>query len=454
MTKIQIPEILITADDPRFGDARRAWNLTVDQRPAAVALPRNAGELAAAVTHATAAGLRVAVQGTGHGAVALGSLEAAVLIKTSAMRGVTIAPMARLARVEAGALWGDVVRSAAEHGLVPLAGSSHDVGVVGYTLGGGLSALSRLHGLAAHSVQAAEVVTGDGRLMRVDARHEPELFWALCGGGGSFAAVTALEIRLFPFREATAGLLFFPLERAGEVLQAWRGWVVDVPDEMASCGRLLRLPPLPDLPEPLRGRSFAIVETLHLGSAADAGQLLAPLRRLGPVRDTTGPASPHDLLTIHMDPPGPVPGVAEGMLLDELPAEAIDAMLVAAGPGLGAQLVSVELRHLGGALRRPAADSGALATLDAAFLMAAAGTAPDAAAVQAAHAQIGHVMLALAPWRADRDLMNFTGRGTDAARFFPPGVLRRLRRVKQAYDPADVFQASHPVNRGADTSGT
>jgi FAD/FMN-containing dehydrogenase len=454
MTKIQIPEILITADDPRFDEALRAWNLTVDQRPAAVALPRNAAELAAAVTHATAAGLRVAIQGTGHGAVALGSLEGAVLVKTSAMRGVTIAPMARLARVEAGALWGDVVRPAAEHGLVPLAGSSHDVGVVGYTLGGGVSALSRRHGLAAHSVQAAEVVTGDGRLIRVDARHEPELFWALRGGGGSFAAVTALEIRLFPFREATGGLLFFPLERAGEVLRAWRGWVADVPDEMASCGRLLRLPPLPGLPEPLRGRSFAVVEALHLRSAADAGQLLAPLRRLGPVRDTIGPASPHDLLTIHMDPPGPVPGVAEGMLLDELPDEAIDAMLVAAGPGLGSQLVSVELRHLGGALRRPAADSGALAALDAAFLMAAAGTAPDAAAVQAARARIGHVTQALAPWRADRDLMNFTGRGTDAARFFPPGVLRRLRRVKQAYDPADVFQASHPVNRGADTSGT
>jgi FAD/FMN-containing dehydrogenase len=451
MTKIQIPEILITADDPRFDDARRAWNLTVDQRPAAVALPHNAGELAAAVTHATAAGLRVAVQGTGHGATALGSLEAAVLVKTSAMRGVTIAPMARLARVEAGALWGDVVRPAAEHGLVPLAGSSHDVGVVGYTLGGGLSALSRLHGLAAHSVQAAEVVTGDGRLIRVDARHEPELFWALRGGGGSFAAVTALEIRLFPFREATAGLLFFPLERAGEVLRAWREWVADVPDEMASCGRLLRLPPLPDLPEPLRGRSFAVVEAVHLGSAADAGRLLTPLRRLGPVRDTTGPTSPHDLLTIHMDPPGPVPGVAEGMLLDELPSEAIDAMLVAAGPGLSSQLVSVELRHLGGALHRPAADS-ALAKLDAPFLAAAAGTAPDAAAAQAAQAQIGQVADALAPWRAARDLMNFTGRGTDAARFFPPGVLERLRHVKQAYDPAGVFQASHPVSRGGGTN--
>jgi FAD/FMN-containing dehydrogenase len=447
MTKTQIPEFLITSADPRFDDARRAWNLAVDQHPAAVALPRNGGELAAAVAHATAAGLRVAVQGTGHGAAALGSLEAAVLVKTSAMRGVTIAPAARLARVEAGALWSDGVRPAAEHGLAPLAGSSHDVGVAGYTLGGGLSSLSRRHGLAAQSVQAAEVVTGDGRLMRIDGRHEPELFWALRGGGGSFAAVTALEIRLIPFREATAGLLFFPLERAGEVLQTWREWVADMPEEVASCGRLLRFPPLPHIPEPVRGRSFAAVEAVHLGPAADADKLLAPLRKLGPARDTIGPASPLDLLTIHMDPPGPVPGVAEGMLLDELPAEAIDALVAAAGPRSGSQLMSVELRHLGGALRRPTPDSGALATLDAAFLLAAAGMAPQAAAAQAVRARIGQVKEALAPCRAARDFMNVQGSGMDAARFFPPDVLKRLREAKQAYDPADVFQANHPVSR-------
>ena len=448
MTKTQIPEILITADDPRFDDARRAWNLAVDQRPAAVAQPRSAEELAAAVTHATAAGLRVAVQGTGHGAASLDSLEATVLVKTSAMRGVTIAPAALLARVEAGALWGDVVAPAAEHGLAALAGSSHDVGVVGYILGGGLSSLSRRHGLAAQSVLAAEVVTADGRLLRIDTSHEPELFWALRGGGGEFAAVTALEIRLIPFREATAGLLFFPMERAGQVLQTWRAWVADVPDEMASCGRLLQFPPLPHIPEPVRGRSFVVVEVVHLGSAADTDELVSPLRMLRPVRDTVSRATPLDLLTIHMDPPGPVPGVANGMLLDKLPAEAIDALVTSAGPGSGSRLLSVELRHLGGALRRRAADAGASGTLDAAFSLVAAGMAPEPAAAQAVRARIWQVKEALAPWRASRDFLNFQDKGQDAAKFFAPKVLKRLRRVKQAYDPADVFQANHPVSRG------
>jgi FAD binding domain len=448
MTSTRTPEILITADDPRFDSARRAWNLTVDQHPAAVALPRNAEELAAAVAHAAAAGLHVAVQGTGHGAATLSSLDAAVLVKTTAMRRVTIAPAARLARVEAGAVWGDIVRPAAQHGLAALAGSSPDVGVAGYTLGGGLSSLSRRHGLAAQSMLAAEVVTADGRLLRIDVRHEPELFWALRGGGGSFAAVTALEMGLLALPEATAGLLFFPLERAGEVMQMWRGWAAEVPEEMASCGRLLRFPPLPHIPEPVRGRSFAAIEAVYLGPAADTGELLAPLRALRPVRDTIRLATPLDLLTIHMDPPGPVPGVADGMLLDELPAEAIDALVAVAGPGSGSQLLSVELRHLGGSLRRPAADSGALGTLDAAFLLAAAGIAAETAAAQAVRAQIGQVQEALAPWRAAWDFANFRNGAQDAARLFPPQVLKRLRHVKQAYDPAGVFQANHPVTRG------
>jgi FAD/FMN-containing dehydrogenase len=217
MTKTQIPEILITADDPRFDDARRAWNLAVDQRPAAVAQPRSAEELAAAVTHATAAGLRVAVQGTGHGAASLDSLEATVLVKTSAMRGVTIAPAAMLARVEAGALWGDVVAPAAEHGLAALAGSSHDVGVVGYCLGGGLSWLARKHGLAANSVVAVQIVTADGRVVVADANHEADLFWAVRGGGGNFGVAASFEFRLHPVGPiVTGGLVAFPFAEARE----------------------------------------------------------------------------------------------------------------------------------------------------------------------------------------------------------------------------------------------
>jgi len=167
-------------------------------------------------------GLRVAAQGTGHGAAPLGSLADTILVKTTAMRRVTINPDTKIARAEAGAIWLDVVEAAARHGQAALAGTAPGGGVVGYTIGGGISWLGRAYGLAANNVEAIEVVTADGRLVRADARTEPDLFWALRGGGGSFGVVTAIELQLFPITEVYAGLLWWPADAASAVLQAWR----------------------------------------------------------------------------------------------------------------------------------------------------------------------------------------------------------------------------------------
>src|SRR5215203_2885403 len=161
-------EIAVPSDE-RWDSARQAWNLAVRQHPRAVALPESAEDIVKIVEFARARGLRVAAQGTGHGAASLGSLKHTILIKTERMREVDIDPNARTARVEAGVVWEEVVRAAAEHGLAPLAGSSPDVGVVGYTLGGGLSWLSRKHGLAANQVTAVEIVTPAGELLRTTA---------------------------------------------------------------------------------------------------------------------------------------------------------------------------------------------------------------------------------------------------------------------------------------------
>src|SRR5215469_4362311 len=278
---------VVLPGDSRFDEARRAWNLTIDQRPAAVIFPESATAVAAAVGYAAERGLRVAAQGTGHNAGPLGSLADTVLLRTDRMRDVQIDPVARIARAEAGVVWLDVVQAAARQGLAALAGSSPDVGVTGYTLGGGLSFLGRKYGLAASNVTAVEIVTADGRLLRADARHERDLFWALRGGGGNFGVVTALEFRLFPHAQAYAGALWYPIQRASEVLQAWaeltRG---PVPNELTTIGRLLNFPPIEQIPEPLRGQSFVIVEAYHTGDPARADALLAPLRALGPVNDT------------------------------------------------------------------------------------------------------------------------------------------------------------------------
>lgn len=274
MTDLQFSEALdssITGDvvaqgSPGYEDARRAWNLAADQRPAVVVLAESAADVGDAVRFARSHGMRVAPQSTGHGAMALEPLDGQLLLKLSRMRRVDVDPTRRKLRVEAGAQWQDVTVPADEHGLAALAGSSPNVGVIGYTLGGGLGWLARRYGLAANSVTAVELVTADGRLARIDADHEPELFWAV-RGGGTVGVVTAMEMDLYPVREVYAGALFFPIARSAEVLQTWRAWTDTVPDEMTSIARILRLPPLPDIPEHLRGQDFALVEAAYLGDA-------------------------------------------------------------------------------------------------------------------------------------------------------------------------------------------
>ncbi len=300
MAVLAPPALLILPDSPDYDDARTAWNLSVDQRPAAVVRAETADDIVAAVHHARANGLRVTAQGTGHGAPALGDLSDTLLVRTDRMRGVTIDAPHRVARVEAGAQWQDVIAPAAEHGLACLHGSAPDVGVVGYTLGGGLSFYGRRYGSAASRLLAAELVLADGELVRADRRHHAELFSALRGGGGAFGIVTALEFELFDPGPVQAGHLWFPLERAREVVRAWACWAPMLPQEATTVVRLLRVPDIDGPPPHLRGKSFTLVETVVLGDAEDARRPARPHARTGPGdghhppdADRRAPAPPH-----------------------------------------------------------------------------------------------------------------------------------------------------------------
>jgi FAD binding domain len=427
--------------------ARTPWNLAADQRPAAVGLPETAAEVAALVELAAANDLQVAAQGTGHSAAPLGPLADTLLIRTERMRAIDIDVQRRVARVEAGAIWIDVVEAAAEHGLAALAGSSPDVGVVGYTLGGGLSWLGRAHGLAASNVEAIELVTGEGRFVRADAETEPDLFWALRGGGGSFGVVTALELRLFPVTEVYAGILWYPIERGGEVLTAWRELTAraDVPDGLTTVGRFLKLPPIAEIPEPVRGKSFVVVEAIQLGAKDEADGLLAPLRALGPVMDTMATMPVSQLSTLHMDPDHPVPGVGDGVLLDTLPQEAVEAFVAAAGVGSPAPLLSAEIRQLGGEIGRARPQNGALAAIDAGFALFAVGIAPTPEAAAAVAGGLESLKAAMAPWAAERMYLNFAETPRDPSAFWPEQAYQRLRRIKAAVDPANRVRGNHPV---------
>jgi hypothetical protein len=434
--------------DATWDEDRAAWHLDVDQRPTAVVVAATVRDVVATVNAARAAGLRVAPQSTGHNAAPLGDLAGTVLLKTSSMRDVHIDPVARIARAEGGALWMDVTPAAAEHGLAALAGSAPDVGVAGYTLGGGMSWLARSHGLAANSVVAIEVVTADGVLRRVDETHEPELFWALRGGGGSFGVVTALEFRLYPLTEVYAGVLFFPLDRAAEVLEAWRQWLPSVPDSVTSVGRMLRFPPLPDLPPFLSGQSFVVVEAACQLPAEEADALLAPLRALGPAIDTFDTIPITGLSQLHMDPPGPVPGKGDGALLGALPADAI-AAFARIGSAEGSPLLSVELRHLGGALTPGRMTGGAVSGIDAEFAMFAVGITPTAEAAEAVESAVIGVQHVLGPWTTGGVYLNFAERPKTGKSLFGAAAHARLREVKAAYDAADVIRSNHPVKPAA-----
>lgn len=431
---------------PSWDEARRPWQLAVDQRPVAVVRAASTADVTRTVRAAAAAGLRVAPQASGHHARLLAPLDDTVLLRTGALCDVVVDPRSRTARVGSGTPWGALTDAAARWGLAGLAGSSRDVGVVGYHLGGGLSWLARSHGLAASHVIAAEVVTADGVIREVDARHEPELFWALRGGGGSFAVVTALHVQLFPIAEVEAGTLYWPIERAAEVLHTWRRWTAVAPEEMTTFGRLLRLPSIPFVPPELRGRSLVAVGVVSQLDAAATDTELASLRALGPEIDTVTTTPVGDLGLLHMDPPGPTADTGDGLQVRELPAEALEALLAAAGPGSGSSLLSTELRHLGGAASPGRAfNGGALDGLDAAFALFAVTPTPNVAATVSADADLDAVHRAMEPWTAATYYPNFCERWRPPEAVHDPTTLARLRRVKDRWDPDNLLRANHPV---------
>ncbi|HWM08308.1 MAG TPA: FAD-binding oxidoreductase [Solirubrobacteraceae bacterium] len=418
---------VIAPEDAGWDAARAAWNLLADQRPALVVQAADAGDVVEAVRFARARGLRVAAQSTGHGAAALGSLAGAVLIRTARMNDVAVDPGAQVARAGAGARWSDVIAAAAPHGLAGLHGFSAGVGVAGYVLGGGLGWLARSHGLASDRVRSFEVVTADGERLRVDTRREPDLFWALRGGGGAGVIVTSFELELVALREAYAGVLMWPIERAGEVAHAYREWTRTVPDALTSSLRLMHFPPLPELPEVLRGRALAQLTLAFLGNEREGDALIAPLRALSPEIDHVGIVPAAALGEIAGDPVDPVPDRSRSRLLASLTPDVVDKLVALARPAV----TVMEIRHLGGALRNPA-NPGAAGALDAEALVFASG-------VPAAHPQELDETLAaldtLGP-AADRDtLLTFAGPGDQG---LPAAALDRLGVITAAHDPDRV----------------
>jgi FAD/FMN-containing dehydrogenase len=424
--------------------ARQAWNLTADQRPPLVVMAGSVADVATTVRFAAAAGLRVAPQSTGHGATSMGDLAGTILLKTSRLTGVSVDPAARTATVQAGALWSDVVGPAGEHGLVALHGMSAAVGVAGYVLGGGIGWLSRLHGFASTHVRSFEVVGADGEAARVDAASDPDLFWALRGGGGRPAIVTSFELGLFELDEAYAGSLIWSIEQAEVVFEAWRGWIATVPRELSSTIKLVRFPPLPSVPDQLRGRAVVRVTLAYAGPAERGAELIAPLRALAaPYMDTVAAIARAGLGDVAGDPTNPTPALGYAALLDRIGPAETDAVLALAGPGVDTPLVSLEIRHLGGALGDADPDPGAAGTLDSEGLVysTAPVTSPQAEArIRAAQRGVAE---RIAPFSGARDTILTFDEQRRMRDAFAPEVADRLEAIARERDPDGLLVSNH-----------
>jgi hypothetical protein len=437
---------IATPTDTNWDEARAAWNLVADQRPEAVALVESPGDVAKVVSFAAQRGLKVTAQGTGHGAAALDSLAGTILIKTERMRSVEIDAGRRTARVEPGALAIELSQAAQAHGLGSLPGSSPDVGVTGYTLGGGLSWLGRRYGFACNRVRAIELVTADGELRTVDGENDPDLFWALRGGGGGYAIVTALHLDLVAVSEVFAGAVLFPAELGLDAVRAYRDWAATVSDDVTSVVRFITPPPIPDVPEPLRGTPLLTIDGARIGDRAGGEDAFAPMRALGePIMDTFEQIPAEGLSRIHMDPENPVPGLGHHQLIGNLPDDALATFVELSGPDSGTPLLLTELRHLGGALGRPAEDSGALSHLDAEFVLFGIGMPMTPELGEAINAHLDRLTEAMDPWAVDGGYFNFAERRCDADAILPAATCARLAEVKRRWDPEGTIIANHMV---------
>lgn len=438
--------------DAAFEAATRTFNLAAVPNPAAATTVRTVADVQAALKYAKANRMNVRTHTTGHAAGSSGAMPDALLVRTAMAGVVEIDTAGRSARVPAGAVWGDVVAATSPCGLVSAHGTASSVGVIGYLLRGGVSFYGRELGLAPNTIRAMELVTADGSLVRVDAHNDPDLFWAIRGGGGGFGVVTAVELALFPVPAVVTGASFWPMDRATDIVTAWRAWTEDAPDRASTCLRVVNLPAGPAV---LTSGPMLCLDGVILSHTADLTEargvfdgLLGPLRALAePVFDTWHDAGPADVPATHMDPPGPVSAFGDHMLLDHVDDTAIGAFLEATGPG--SPLLSAELRQLGGALAVPDRDGGVLNHVTAQFLYQCVGSAIDADATAAGRDRSAVVRAALTPWDTGRTIPSFVGSHEQPQSHLDTSQVAAVDQVRQRVDPDGLFRGDISANATA-----
>ncbi|SDT00673.1 FAD-binding oxidoreductase [Jiangella sp. DSM 45060] len=427
--------------DDGYDDVRQPWNLAIDQHPAVVVVAETAADVQAAVRLARENGVSFSVQSSGHGAVRPN--DDGVVLNVTRLTGVDVDAERKVARIDAGARWRGVLEAAAPHQLAGLSGTAPTVGAVGYTLGGGIGLLMRRFGFAADTVVGADVVTADGSLVRASHDENPDLLWALKGGGGNFGVVTSLEVQLYDLPAVHNGSLLYPGARAAEVLRAWADWTGQVSDDVTSAVMVMTFPPIPAVPEPLRGQHVA---ALRATIAGDDGSALEPLRAaLGdPLMGGFRTQTYLEAALSGSEPTDPMPTAGRSTGVAGLTDAAIDGLLELVAPG--SPVPGVDIRHLGGAAAKE--QDGPLSHRDTPYIAAAnalAATPEQRAAVQQ---RLDDGFGALAAHTRPVGVLNFLPSGSTpeiVRSAFSDGAWQRLQEVKRTWDPENVFRFTQNI---------
>ena len=428
---------IIRKGDAEYDAARRVWNGMIDRSPAIIVRPTSTAEVVAAVKLARDSGLVLAVRGGGHSAAGLGMCDDGVVIDLSAMRNVRVDAAHRIAYVQGGALWRDLDAATHPHGLATTGGLISSTGVGGLTLGGGLGWMMRQHGLACDNVMAAEIVTADGQVRRVSATENPDLFWAIRGGGGNFGVVTTFEFKLHPMKTLYAGMLVFPGPRAPEVLRRYRDLAMSAPDELTLFTGLMTSPD---------GHPINAIFAAYNGPASKGEAAIKPFRDMGPVADMVS-EMPYPALQSMLDD-----GFPHGLnvywrsdFLKGLPDAALD-MLVDRFNAITSPLSALLIEQFGGAVARVSADETAFAQRDAMFNLAIISRWADAATAQTHIDWAKASSEAARPFASGGVYVNYLGvEGVDRVKAAYGSKYDKLVAVKTKYDPSNLFSTNQNI---------
>jgi FAD/FMN-containing dehydrogenase len=440
---------LIRAEDADFNDACEIWNGMIEQRPALIAECAGTADVMAAVRFAVAEGLLTSVRGGGHNIAGSALCDSGLMIDLSKMRSVRVDPQAQRARVQGGALLGDIDHETQAFGLAVPTGINSTTGIGGLALGGGYGWLSRAYGHTVDNIVSADIVTADGRMVRASAEENPDLFWAIRGGGGNFGVVTEFEFRLHKVGPMLmTGPVVHPLEGASDVLRAYRGIADKLPDDVTCWFVLRKAPPLPFLDSKDHGRPVLILVMAYAGSPTKGEQALAPLRAIGsPIGDGVSP-HPYKGWQAAFDPllGSGARNYWKSHDYEALSDDLIDLMTEAAG-NLPTDECEIFAAQLGGAAARVSPNAMAYAHRRTRYTMNIHGRWQDPAEDTASISWVRDLFERAAPMSTGSVYINFVPEAGESRTVGPFGDnLARLREIKTKVDPTNLFRANVQID--------